>query len=176
MEWAKRTQGMNDRLRFQIRKSKNNKFYFVQLARNGQVLSTSEMYERMQSAVDGAWSAGATEVIDYVSEPTDLKRGDVVHLEGNEDSEYMEMDDKEATPAPDEQQKDRSTAGDDVPDQKKQSPENQVTPNPAGSTEDALDPGTDPVAPESADAPASSASDQGPATGDSTGKESSGNA
>lgn len=44
---------------FELRKSKNGQFYFVQKAKNGEVLTTSETYTRLQGAVDGAFAAGA---------------------------------------------------------------------------------------------------------------------
>jgi uncharacterized protein YegP (UPF0339 family) len=44
---------------FELRKAKDGKFYFVQKAKNGEILTTSETYERLQGAVDGAFAAGA---------------------------------------------------------------------------------------------------------------------
>lgn len=38
---------------YEIKKSKNRKFYFVFKARNGEVIVTSEMYESKQSAKHG---------------------------------------------------------------------------------------------------------------------------
>lgn len=39
---------------FKIRKAKDGQFYFVQVAKNGKVLTTSETYKEKRSAVKGA--------------------------------------------------------------------------------------------------------------------------
>lgn len=39
--------------KFELKKSKNNKFFFNLLATNGQVILTSEMYEARASALNG---------------------------------------------------------------------------------------------------------------------------
>lgn len=44
---------------FEIRKSADDQWYWVQKAANGEVLSTSETYTRLQSALEGAQAAGA---------------------------------------------------------------------------------------------------------------------
>jgi len=79
---------MNDQLRFEVRPSKDGQFYFVQLAKNNRVLSTSETYKRKKTAVDAAWSAGATEVFEVV----------------DGEKEYFEMDDQEAKPSEEEKE------------------------------------------------------------------------
>ena len=38
---------------FEIKKSKNHKFYFVYKAKNGEIVCTSEMYESKQSCKKG---------------------------------------------------------------------------------------------------------------------------
>ena len=52
--------------RFQLRKSKDAQFYFVQLGANGKVLTTSEMYTRLRDALRGAHDAGAEGEVEYV--------------------------------------------------------------------------------------------------------------
>jgi uncharacterized protein YegP (UPF0339 family) len=44
---------------FELRLSRDNQFYYVKKAANGEVLMTSETYTRLQSARDGALAAGA---------------------------------------------------------------------------------------------------------------------
>ncbi|MFM6993728.1 MAG: YegP family protein [Sediminibacterium sp.] len=39
--------------RFEIRKSRTNKYYFVLIARNGEIICTSEMYEAKDSCIKG---------------------------------------------------------------------------------------------------------------------------
>ena len=39
--------------RFEIRKSENNKFYFVLIAPNNEIIAQSEMYNEKSSCIDG---------------------------------------------------------------------------------------------------------------------------
>lgn len=47
--------------KFEIHRSKDPKqpFYFVEVGDNGEILTTSETYTRLQSAIEGAQAAGA---------------------------------------------------------------------------------------------------------------------
>jgi hypothetical protein len=52
-DWRQPTQGGFMAGKFELKKSKNDKFYFSLLASNGQVILSSEMYEAKASAVNG---------------------------------------------------------------------------------------------------------------------------
>jgi hypothetical protein len=47
-------------MKFKILKSKNKKFYFVLIAKNGEVIATSEMYESKQACKKGIFSVRKT--------------------------------------------------------------------------------------------------------------------
>jgi uncharacterized protein YegP (UPF0339 family) len=55
---------------YRIRKSKDRQFYFVKIAGNGEVISTSETYPSMEHAIRGAHDDGApvTDPIKYEGE------------------------------------------------------------------------------------------------------------
>jgi uncharacterized protein YegP (UPF0339 family) len=56
---------------YRIRKSKDGQFYWVQVAANGEVLATSEMYTKLQHALDGAYAAGAEGTLEYEGTESD---------------------------------------------------------------------------------------------------------
>jgi uncharacterized protein YegP (UPF0339 family) len=40
-------------MKYQIKKSKDNQFFFVLIARNGEIVATSETYQTQQGALKG---------------------------------------------------------------------------------------------------------------------------
>jgi uncharacterized protein len=50
--------------KFELKKSKNNKFHFNLLASNGQIILQSEMYESKASAMNGIESVKKNSVVD----------------------------------------------------------------------------------------------------------------
>ena len=61
--------------KFQLKKSKNDKFFFSLLAGNGQTILSSEMYESKASALKGIESVKKNGVVDARYESLDGKDG-----------------------------------------------------------------------------------------------------
>ena len=62
---------MTPPVRWRLRKAADGSWYFVQQAENNEVLATSEMYTRRESAEDGARAAGCPDdqwPLDYQEE------------------------------------------------------------------------------------------------------------
>ncbi|EGR0774517.1 TPA: YegP family protein [Vibrio cholerae] len=54
--------------KYELLKSRDNKFYFVLKAPNGEIIATSEMYSSKQSAINGISSIKAnadSDMVDY---------------------------------------------------------------------------------------------------------------
>lgn len=82
-------------MRFEIKKSKNNQFYFNVVARNHEVIATSEMYARKENALKTARLI-AEETYQGIVDYTVNDDGEVVELEKQDNislskSEYEEL-------------------------------------------------------------------------------------
>ena len=82
-------------MRFEIKKSKNNQFYFNVVARNHEVIATSEMYTRKENALKTARLI-AEEAYQGIVDYTVNDDGEKVEFEGQDNislskSEYEEL-------------------------------------------------------------------------------------
>ena len=82
-------------MRFEIKKSKNNQFYFNVVARNHEVIATSEMYTRKENALNTARLI-AEETYQGIVDYTVNESGEVVEFEEQDSillskSEYEEL-------------------------------------------------------------------------------------
>ena len=82
-------------MRFEIKKSKNNQFYFNVVARNHEVIATSEMYTRKENALKTARLI-AEETYQGIVDYTVNDDGEVVEFEEQDNillskSEYEEL-------------------------------------------------------------------------------------
>ena len=82
-------------MRFEIKKSKNNQFYFNVVARNHEVIATSEMYTRKENALKTARLI-AEETYQGIIDYTVNDGGEVVEFEEQDNillskSEYEEL-------------------------------------------------------------------------------------
>jgi uncharacterized protein YegP (UPF0339 family) len=58
----------NDMPKFEIRLSRNKKYYFVLIAANGKIILQSELYEKKQGAITGIDSVKQNAFADVVDE------------------------------------------------------------------------------------------------------------
>lgn len=58
-------------MKFEIRKARDKKFYFILKARNGEVIATSETYETKQSCKKGIRSVKRNAIIASVLDQTE---------------------------------------------------------------------------------------------------------
>ena len=82
-------------MRFEIKKSKNNQFYFNVVARNHEVIATSEMYTRKENALKTARLI-AEETYQGIIDYTVNENGEVVEFEEQDSillskNEYEEL-------------------------------------------------------------------------------------
>lgn len=83
-------------MRFEIKKSKNNQFYFNLVARNHEIVATSEMYTRKENAlktanliINESYSGIIDYTVDIDGSHTEIKKDDNIVLSKNEYEELM---------------------------------------------------------------------------------------
>lgn len=83
-------------MRFEIKKSKNDQFYFNIVARNHEVIATSEMYTRKENAlktanliINESYSGIIDYTVDVDGSHTEVKKDDNIILSKNEYEELM---------------------------------------------------------------------------------------
>ena len=83
-------------MRFEIKKSKNNQFYFNLVARNHEIVATSEMYTRKENAlhavnliVNESYSGIIDYTVDNDGRQKEIKKDDNIILSKNEYEELM---------------------------------------------------------------------------------------